>query len=52
MAVLEKDHSFTQRLGILGGHLVTEEGDFGCSKDVLCRVNEDPVSLKLVEESP
>jgi hypothetical protein len=30
VAVLEMGHSFFQRLGNLGGHLVTEEGDLGC----------------------
>jgi hypothetical protein len=44
--------SLFQRLGTLGGHLVTAEGDFGCSKDALPRLDEDPVHLKLVEEGP
>jgi hypothetical protein len=29
LAVLKMDHSFFQRFGALGGHLVTEEGDLG-----------------------
>jgi hypothetical protein len=37
-------------LGTLGGQLVTEEGDLGCSKDTLHLVDEDPVPLKLVEK--
>jgi hypothetical protein len=45
-------HSLFQRLGTLGGHLVTEKGDLGCSKDTLRRVDDDPVPLKLVEKSP
>jgi hypothetical protein len=52
VAVLEMGHSFFQRLGTFGEHLVTEEGDFGCSKGALHRVDEDPVPLKLVEEGP
>jgi hypothetical protein len=52
MAVLEVVNSLFQRLGTLGGHLVTEEGDLGCSKDALRRVGGDPVPLKLVEENP
>jgi hypothetical protein len=44
--------SFFHRLGTLGGHLVTEEGDFGCPEDALRRVEEDTVLLKLVEEPP
>jgi hypothetical protein len=52
VAVLEMGHSFFQRLGTLGGHLVSEEGDLGCSKDTIRRVDEDPVPLKSVEESP
>jgi hypothetical protein len=52
VAALEMGNSFIQRLVTLGGHLVTEEGDFGCSRDTLHRVDEDPVPLKLVEENP
>jgi hypothetical protein len=44
-------YSFFHRLGTLGRHLVTEEGDLGCLEDALCRVNEDPIPLKSVEES-
>jgi hypothetical protein len=51
VAVLEIGHFF-QRLMTLAGHLVTEEGDLGCSEDALRRVNDDPIPLKLVEESP
>jgi hypothetical protein len=47
VAVLEM--RFIQRLGTLGGYLVTKEGYLGCSKDTLRRVDEDPVPLKLVE---
>jgi hypothetical protein len=50
--VMEVGHSLFQRLGTLGGHLLTEEGDLGCSKDALRQVDDDPVPLKLVEESP
>jgi hypothetical protein len=52
MAVLEKGHSLFQRLGTLGGHFVTEEGDFGCSKDALCQVHVDPVPRELVVGGP
>jgi hypothetical protein len=52
VAVLEAGHSFFQKLGTLGGHLITEEGDLGCSDDALRLVDEDPIPLKLVEESP
>jgi hypothetical protein len=52
MVVLDMGHSFFQILGTLGRHLVTEEGDLGCSKDSLHWVDEDPVHLKLVEEGP
>jgi hypothetical protein len=52
VAVLEIGHSFIQRLGALGRHLVTEEGDLGCPKDALRRVDDDPIPLKLVEEGP
>jgi hypothetical protein len=38
VAVLKMGHSLFQRLGTHGGHLVTEEGDLGCSKDVLRRL--------------
>jgi hypothetical protein len=50
LAVLKMDHSFFQRLGARGGHLVNEEGDLGCSEDALRRVDEDPIPLKSVEE--
>jgi hypothetical protein len=50
--VLEMSHSIFERSGTLGGHLVTEEGNLGCSEDTLRRVDQDPVSLKLVEERP
>jgi hypothetical protein len=52
MAVLQVGYSCFQRLGILGWNLVTEEGDLGCSKDALRRVDEDPGLFKLVEEGP
>jgi hypothetical protein len=51
LAVLEMGHSFFQRLETLGGHLVTVEGVLVCPEDGLRRVNNDPVPLKLVEES-
>jgi hypothetical protein len=50
VAVLDIGHSFVQRLGALGRHLVTEEGDLGRPRDALCRVDDDPIPLKLVEE--
>jgi hypothetical protein len=49
VTVLDMGHSPFQELGTLGGHLVTEEGDLGCSKDAFRRIDEDPVPLKLVE---
>jgi hypothetical protein len=52
MAVLEVDHSLFQRLGTRGGHLVTKEADLGCSEGAPRRVDDDPIPLKLVEESP
>jgi hypothetical protein len=52
VAVLEIGHSLVQRLGTLGRHLVTEEGDLGCPKDALRRVHDGPIPLKLVEEGP
>jgi hypothetical protein len=45
LAVLEMGYSFFQRLGTLGGHLVTKEGDLGCSED-------DSLPHKSVEERP
>jgi hypothetical protein len=45
-------YSFFQRLGTLGRHLVTEEGDLDCSEDALRWLDEDPVPLKSVEENP
>jgi hypothetical protein len=51
MSILEMGHSFFQRLVTLGGHLVREEHDFGCSEDALRRVDDGPIILKLVEES-
>jgi hypothetical protein len=48
VVVLEMGHSFFQRLGTL----VTEEGGLGYLGNALCWVDEDPVPLKLVEESP
>jgi hypothetical protein len=45
LAVLEEGHSFFQRLGTLGGYLVTEEGDLGSPEDALCPVDDDPISL-------
>jgi hypothetical protein len=44
-------HLTFQKLGTLDGHLVTEEGDFGCSEDALRRLDETPVPLNLVEDS-
>jgi hypothetical protein len=34
-AVLEMSHSIFERSGTLSGHLVTEEGNLGCSEDTL-----------------
>jgi hypothetical protein len=51
-AVLKMGYSFYQRFGILGGRLVTEEEDLGCSEDAFRRVDEGPVPLKSVEENP
>jgi hypothetical protein len=51
VAVLEMGQSLFQRLGTIGGHLITEESNLGCSEDALCRVDEDPISQTLVEES-
>jgi hypothetical protein len=51
VAVLEMGHSLFQRLRTFGGHLVTEEGDLGCSQDALRRVDDDPIPLKLGEVS-
>jgi hypothetical protein len=51
VAVLKMVYSFFQRSGTRGGHLVTEEGDFGFSEDELGRVDDDPVPLKFVEEN-
>jgi hypothetical protein len=50
VAILEIGHLFVQRMGTLGRHLVTEDGDLGCPKDALPRVDDDPIPLKLVEE--
>jgi hypothetical protein len=44
-------HSLFQRLRTFCGHLVTEEGNLGCSEDSLRRVDDDPIPLKLGEES-
>jgi hypothetical protein len=52
VAVQEIGYCFFQSSGTLGGYLVTEEGDLGCSEDSLCQVVEDPILLKLIEESP
>jgi hypothetical protein len=49
---MEIGHSFVQRLGTLGRHLVTEEGDLGCPKNALRRFDDDPISLKPVENCP
>jgi hypothetical protein len=51
-AVLEVGHSFFQRLGTFGRHLVTKDGDLRCSESALRRVDDDPVSVELLEESP
>jgi hypothetical protein len=50
LAVQEICHSLFQRLGTLGRHFVTEEGDTRCSKNALCRFDKDLVPLMLVEE--
>jgi hypothetical protein len=46
LAFLKVGHSFFQRFGALGGHLITEEGDLTCSEDALHRVDEDTILLK------
>jgi hypothetical protein len=46
------DHIFFRLSGTLGGHLVTDEGEFGCSENTLRLVYQDPIPLKLVDESP
>jgi hypothetical protein len=46
VAVLKMGYSFFQRLGTLSGHLVTEEGDLGCSEDALRQVEEDPFIIE------
>jgi hypothetical protein len=51
VAVLKMGYSFFQRLGTLGGHLVTEEGDLGCSEDALRRVDEDPFIIESLHSS-
>jgi hypothetical protein len=43
-------HSFLKRSGTLGGNFATEEGDFGCFEDTLCRIDKDAVCLEPVEE--
>jgi hypothetical protein len=52
MAVLEIGHSFVQRLGTLSRHFVPEEGDLGCPKDALRRIDDDPIPLKPVVKCP
>jgi hypothetical protein len=52
LAFLKVGCSFFQRLGALGRLLITKEDDLVCSEDALCRIDEDPVLLKSVEESP
>jgi hypothetical protein len=52
LAVLKMGYSFFQRSGNLGGQLVTEKGELRCSEDLLRLLDENPVPLKLVEESP
>jgi hypothetical protein len=37
-------------VGNPGKHLLTEEGELECWEDTLCRIDQDPVLLKLVEE--
>jgi hypothetical protein len=49
--VLEMDHSFFQSLRTFGGHLVTEDGNLGCSEVALRRVYDDSIPLKLGDES-
>jgi hypothetical protein len=51
-AVLVMGHSFFQRYGTLSGHLITEEGDLGPSRNTLRWVGKYPVPLKFVEENP
>jgi hypothetical protein len=42
VAVLEMGYTFFQRLGTLGVHLVTEEGELGCTKNILRGLNRIP----------
>jgi hypothetical protein len=46
LVALKVSHPFFQRLGALGGHLITEEGALGYLQDALRRVDEDPALLK------
>jgi hypothetical protein len=50
VAVLEVGQSLFQRLRTFGGHLVTEEGNFGCLEDALCRLDDDSIPRELGEE--
>jgi hypothetical protein len=52
IVVLEMGYSFFKRWRTVGRHLVTEGGDLGCSEHALHWVDEDPLPLKSVEESP
>jgi hypothetical protein len=45
------EHSFLQWSETLSGHIVTEEGDLGCSEDALQMVDQDPIRLKKVEDN-
>jgi hypothetical protein len=45
-AVPEMSYSYFQTSGTLGGYLVTEEDDLGCSEDALRRIDQDRVTLK------
>jgi hypothetical protein len=51
VAVLEMGHSPFQKLRTFGEHLVTEEGNLEYSKDALRLVDDDPIPLKLGQES-
>jgi hypothetical protein len=52
LVAVKMDYSFFPMLGNLGGQLVTKKGDIWCSEDVLCCIDDDPLSLMLVEDNP
>jgi hypothetical protein len=48
LSVLKMGYPFFQRMDAFGGHLVTEEGNLGRSKDALHWVDEDSLPLMSV----